>query len=182
MSGHSKWSQIKRKKAITDSKKGRLFSKLSKIIELSAKKGSDPKTNLSLKKAIEQAKSENMPIANIERAIKKGSGILEGGSVLEEVVYETYGPGGVAILILSVTDNKNRTTAEIKHILSKYEIGLAGSGSVKWLFKFMIENGEIRWQPQQTIKLSPDDDNKLLDLLSDLEGQDDVSEVFTNTE
>ena len=182
MSGHSKWSQIKRKKAVTDAKKGRLFSKLSKIIELAAKKGENPKTNLVLKTAVEQAKAENMPVANIDRAIKKGSGADMGGSQMEEIIYEAYGPGGAALLIKSITDNKNRTTAEIKHILSKYGANLSGAGSVKWLFGSVIEDGEIKWQPQQTIKLNPDDDNKLSALLSDLDDQDDISEVYINSE
>ena len=182
VSGHNKWTQIKRKKAVTDAKKGRLFSKLSKIIELAARHGSDPKTNLSLKAVLEQARSENMPVANIERAVKKGSGILEGGSVLEEVVYETYGPGGAAILILGVTDNKNRTVSEIKHILSKHGVSLSGAGSVKWLFESKTDNGEIKWLPKQTIKLSEADYKQLSDLLSDLDDQDNVTEVYTNAE
>ncbi|MBI2454079.1 MAG: YebC/PmpR family DNA-binding transcriptional regulator [Parcubacteria group bacterium] len=182
MSGHSKWSQIKRKKALTDAKKGRLFSKLSKIIELAAKKGVDPKTNLVLKKAVDQAKVENMPVANIERAIKKGSGAGADGSQMEEIIYEAYGPGGAALLIKSVTDNKNRATAEIKHILSQHGANLSGAGSVKWLFASVVEDGEIKWRPKQTIKLSLDDDDKLSALLSDLDDQDDVSDVYTNVE
>lgn len=185
MSGHSKWAQIKRKKGLTDAKKGRLFSKLSKIIGLAAKKGVDPKINLSLKAAVDQAKAENMPIANIERAIrtiKKGSGRLDNSNDLEEVLFEVYGPGGVAILILSVTNNKNRTVAEIKHLLSKHGTGLSGAGSVKWLFESKIENGEMKWLPKQTIKLSEADDSQLSDLLSDLDDQDDVMEVYTNAE
>ena len=142
MSGHSKWAQIKRKKALTDAKKGRLFSKLSKIIEVAAKNGgTDYKTNFSLKAAVEQARAVNMPAANIEKAIEKGGGDGEGPSSLEEVLYEAYGPGGVAILIIGVTDNKNRTVSEIKHILSQFGGRLAESGSVKWLFK---EKGVVR--------------------------------------
>lgn len=182
MSGHSKWSTIKRKKEITDAKRGRLFSKISKIIEIAAKKGTDPKSNISLKAAIEQARDVNMPTANIERAIKKGSGTGEGASALEEVVYEAYGPGGVAIVITAVTDSKNRTVSEIKHILSNHGASLSGAGSVKWLFEQKFENGEMKWYPKQTITLSEEDETKLSQLFSDLDEQEDISEVFTNSQ
>ncbi|MFY9493016.1 MAG: YebC/PmpR family DNA-binding transcriptional regulator [Minisyncoccia bacterium] len=181
MSGHSKWAKIKRKKGLTDAKKGQLFSKLSKIIELAAKKGSDTKTNLSLKAAVDQAKAENMPSENIERAIKKGSGQLA-GETIEEVVYEAYGPGGAALLITVVTANKNRTVAELKHVLAMNGASLSGSGSVKWLFEHKYENGEIKWLPKQTIKLNDEAESKLSALLSDLDDQEDVMEVYTNTE
>lgn len=182
MSGHSKWSTIKRKKEITDSKRGRLFSKISKIIEIAAKKGADPKSNISLKTAVEQARAVNMPTANIDRAIKKGSGTGEGASALEEVVYEAYGHGGVAIIITAVTDNKNRTVSEIKHILALHGASLSGAGSVKWMFESKFENGEIKWYPKQTIQLSEEDENKLSALFSDLDDQEDISEVFTNSQ
>jgi len=181
MSGHSKWATIKRKKEITDAKRGRLFSKISKIIEIAAKKGVDPKTNISLKAAVDQARSFNMPSANIERAIKKGSGAGDGASALEEVVYEAYGPGGVAILIAVVTDSKNRTVSEIKHILAMYDANLSGAGSVRWLFESKFENGEMKWYPKQTVKLSEEDEAKLTALFSDLDDQEDISEVFTNS-
>lgn len=182
MSGHSKWATIKRKKEITDAKKGRLFSKISKIIEVAAKKGADPKSNISLKTAVEQARAENMPAANIDRAIKKGSGSGEGASALEEVVYEAYGPGGVAIIITAVTNNKNRTVSEIKHILALHEASFSGAGSVKWMFESKFENGEIKWQPKQTIQLGEEDEAKLMALFSDLDEQEDISEVFTNSQ
>ena len=181
MSGHSKWSKIKRKKELTDAKKGQLFSKLSKIIEIAAKKGGDIKTNLSLKAAVDQAKAENMPSDNIARAIKKGLGVLE-GEVLEEVIYEAYGPGGAALLITAVTSNKNRTVSEIKHILAQHEAGLSGTGGVKWLFETKYDNGEIKWLAKQTLKLNPEDESKFLMLMSDLDDQEDVIEVYTNAE
>ena len=181
MSGHSKWSQIKRKKSLTDAKRGQIFSKLSKIIELAAKKGSDLKTNLALKAAVDQAKAVNMPVANIERAIQKGSGQLEGSNGLEEVVYEAYGSGGVALLIIGVTSNKNRTVAEVKHLLAKHGASLSGAGSVTWLFDSKYEAGEITWLAKQTIKLGAEDEKKLEDLMEDLDENEDVSEVFTNT-
>src|SRR3989344_2869999 len=118
MSGHSKWSTIKRKKEVTDAKKGQLFSKLSKLIEITAKKGADPKTNFSLKAVVDKAKASNMPVVNIEKAIKKGAGLIAGEDSLEEILYEAYGPSGVAILILTIPSNRNRTGSEVKHILS----------------------------------------------------------------
>lgn len=181
MSGHSKWSTIKRKKEITDAKRGKLFSKISKLIEVAAKKGADAKSNIALKTAIEQGRAVNMPSANIDRAIKKGSGSGEGASALEEVVYEAYGFGGVAIIIMAVTDSKNRTVSEIKHILALHDASLSGTGSVKWLFDSKFENGEIKWIPKQTIQLSEEDEAKLTALFSDLDEQEDISEVFTNS-
>ncbi len=141
MSGHSKWSQIKRKKALTDAKKGRLFSKLSKLIEIAAKQGEDIRSNFSLKAVVDQAKAVNMPATNIDKAIKKGGGSSGEASDLEEVVYEAYSPGGSAILIKGITNNRSRTVAEIKHILAKNNGRLAELGSVKWLFE---EKGVIR--------------------------------------
>ena len=158
-----------------------MFSKLSKVIEIAAKKGADPKTNISLKTAIDNARSYNMPTANIDRALKKGSGHGEGASVLEEVVYEAYGSGGVAIIITAVTDSKNRTVSEIKHILTLHGASLSGAGSVKWMFEAKFENGEMKWHPKQTIQLSEEDENKLTALFSDLDEQEDISEVFTNS-
>lgn len=134
MSGHSKWAQIKHKKAATDAKRGNLFSKLSRMITVVAKKGSDPAMNSSLRMAIEKARGFSLPQSNIERAIKKAEEKIAGEG-LEEVLYEAYGPGGSAILIEGITDNKNRTTAEIKHLLSEYDGKLAEKGTVLWLFE-----------------------------------------------
>ncbi|MCK4592069.1 YebC/PmpR family DNA-binding transcriptional regulator, partial [Candidatus Parcubacteria bacterium] len=119
MSGHSKWSKIKRQKGVADVKKGKIFSQLSKAITLTAKSGGgDASMNPALKLAIEKAKQANMPLDNIEKAIKKGTGELEGGTI-EEVLYEAYGPEGIALIVEGTTDNTNRTVAEIKHILSQ---------------------------------------------------------------
>lgn len=134
MSGHSKWSKIKRGKAITDAKRGKIFSKMARIISVAAKeKGPDPKFNPSLRMAIEKAKEANMPNDNIERAIAKVSG---GGDdiSLEEFLYEAYGPGGIAVLIEGLTDNKNRTLTEIKNILNKNNGKFVESGGVSYLF------------------------------------------------
>ncbi|MBU0964461.1 YebC/PmpR family DNA-binding transcriptional regulator, partial [Patescibacteria group bacterium] len=131
---HSKWSQIKRQKAVTDKKKGNLFTKLAKTITIATKQGGpDPDSNFKLRLAIDKARSSNMPNDNIERAIKRGSGET-GENTIEEVIYEAFGPGGSAIIIEATTDNKNRTTAEIRNILSKHQGNLGNSGSVIWMF------------------------------------------------
>ena len=134
MSGHSKWHSIKHKKAATDAKRGKAFTGLIKEITVAARLGGgDIEFNPRLRLAIDKAKSANMPKDNIERAVKKGTGELEGYN-LEEVTYEGYGPGGVAVLIEATTDNKNRTVGEIRHFFSKYGGNLGESGSVNWLF------------------------------------------------
>ena len=134
MSGHSKWSSIKHKKAATDAKRGKVFTKLIKEITVAARMGGgDPEANSRLRTAIQAAKSENMPKDNIERAVKKGTGELEGVNY-EESVYEGYGPGGAAVLIESLTDNKNRTVADIRHIFSKAGGNMGESGCVAWMF------------------------------------------------
>ena len=134
MSGHSKWSTIKRKKAAADTKRGKIFTKLIKEITIAARQGGgDPGANPRLRLAIDNAKSANMPNDNIERAIKKATGELEGVNYIE-LTYEGYGPGGIALLIESVTDNKNRTVADVRHILSKHGGSLGETGSVAWMF------------------------------------------------
>jgi len=135
MSGHSKWSTIKRKKEKTDAARGRLFTRLIKELTIAARQGGgDENANPRLRSAIMAAKAANMPAANIERAIKRGTGELPGVQY-EEVVYECYGPGGSAIYVEALTDNKNRTVAEIRHLLSKHGGSLGESGSVAWMFK-----------------------------------------------
>lgn len=133
MSGHNKWTQIKRQKGTNDAKRSKIFAKLSKAITLAAKNSGDPDGNPVLKLAIEKAKAVNMPSDNIQKAIKKGTGELDGGN-LEEVLYEAYGPEGVALIIEATTDNNNRTVSEVKHILSVHGGRLGESGSVKWMF------------------------------------------------
>jgi YebC/PmpR family DNA-binding regulatory protein len=135
MSGHSKWSSIKHKKAATDAKRGKIFTKLIKEITVAARTGGgDDSANPRLRAAILAAKSENMPKDNIERAIKKGTGELEGVSY-EESLYEGYGPGGAAVLVESLTDNKNRTVADIRSIFGKSGGSLGENGCVAWMFK-----------------------------------------------
>jgi YebC/PmpR family DNA-binding regulatory protein len=134
MSGHSKWATIKRKKGALDAKRGKVFTKWIKEITVAARNGGgDPAGNPRLRTAILGAKGVNMPADNIERAIKKGTGELE-GTTYEEVAYEGYGPGGIAILIESLTDNRNRTTGEIRHLLTKSGGRMADAGAVHWMF------------------------------------------------
>lgn len=134
MSGHSKWHSIKHKKAATDSKRGRAFTKLIKEITIAARiGGGDMEANPRLRKAISDAKALNMPADNIKRAVMKGTGELEGGQ-LDEVTYEGYGPGGVALIVQAVTDNRNRTVSEIRHVFSKNGGNMGESGSVAWMF------------------------------------------------
>lgn len=133
MSGHSKWSTIKRKKAVIDAKRGKIFTKLIKEITVAAKIGGDIDANPRLRLAVDNAKAANMPMDNIERAIKKATGELEGVTFLE-LMYEGYGPSGVAFIVECLTDNKNRTVAEVRHLFTKYGNGLGESGSVAWMF------------------------------------------------
>lgn len=136
MSGHSKWATIKRKKGATDAARGRLFTRLIKEITIAARNGSDPAGNPRLRLAVETARKNSMPMDNIKRAIQRGAGELE-GSALEEIMYEGYGPGGIAVLIETVTDNRNRTVAEMRHLLSRNGGSMAEAGAVSWNFNRM---------------------------------------------
>ena len=134
MSGHSKWSTIKRKKAVIDAARGKIFTRIAKELTIAARVGGGDETaNPRLRTAMASARAANMPMANIERAIKKGTGELEGVTI-EELVYEGYGPGGVALMMEVATDNKNRTVSEIRHLLSKHGGNLANAGAVAWMF------------------------------------------------
>lgn len=166
MSGHSKWSQIKHKKALTDKKKGQIFSKLSRLITLAAKKGTDPKSNPSLSQAIDNAKNVNMPNDNIERAIKKVSD--KNQAQLEELSIEALGPGGVALKIKAITDNRNRTMAEIKKILMDHNSKLVQPGSLTWMFNQSITLPDPAMQEQV---------NRIFEALDD---QDEVEDVISN--
>ena len=136
MSGHSKWSSIKHKKGAADAKRGNLFSKLSRAIIVAAREGGpDPAANLALQNAIEKARSYSMPKDNIERAIARGSGADSDASAFETVVYEGYGPSGVALIVEALTDNRNRTAADVRHVFTKYDGNLGTSGAVAWLFE-----------------------------------------------
>jgi len=134
MSGHSKWSTIKRKKAATDAKRGQLFTRLAREIQLAARNGGDANMNFGLRLTIDRAKAANMPKDNIERAIKRGTGELKGDELLE-VLYEAYGPHGVALLISVVTDNRNRSIAHVRRVLNRLGGNMAEPGAVAWQFK-----------------------------------------------
>lgn len=138
MSGHSKWSTIKRKKGAADAKRGAIFTRLAREIAVAAREGgSDPDSNFRLRLAIDKARADNMPKDNIQRAVKRGSGEDKDGAAYEEVMYEGYGPKGVALMIETVTDNRNRSVAEIRHALSKSGGSLAEVGAVSWQFERM---------------------------------------------
>jgi len=178
MSGHSKWATIKHKKAATDARRGKMFTKVLREITVAAKiGGGDVKANPRLRSAVLEARSNSVPNDNIDRAIKKGTGELE-GEAYEEVLYEGYGPGGIAVLVEGLTDNKNRTAPEIRHLFTKYGGSLGASGCVAWMFNrrgyFAIDRGAM-------------DEEKLMDLALEL-GVDDVAtegdhhEIYTAPE
>lgn len=136
MSGHSKWSSIKHKKGAADAKRGKLFSKLARAIIVAAREGGpDPAANLALQNAIEKARSYSMPKENIERAIARGSGAGAETDAFEQITYEGYGPNGVAIIVEALTDNRNRTASEVRHVFAKHDGNLGTSGAVGWLFE-----------------------------------------------
>jgi YebC/PmpR family DNA-binding regulatory protein len=177
MSGHNKWSQIKNKKGVTDAKRSKLFSMLVRMITMEAKRAGGNKEAPSLKAAIVRAKEANMPLDNIERAVQKGFG--GGAENFEEVTYEAYGPAGVALLITGVTDNKNRTTPEIKHILSEHGGSLGTQGSTAWAF---TKDEEGNFIPQALIPLSEDDQEKLISLVEEIEEHEDIKNIYHNAD
>ena len=174
MSGHNKWSKIKHKKASTDAQKSKVFGKISQLIYLESKKCGGDRESPSLRAVIESAKAVNMPQQNIDRAINKGIGV--GAGSLENIVYEGYGPGGCAILVDTLTDNRNRTAAEIRHIFSKYSYSVAAPGAASWNF----ERGSDSVKVKTFIKLSSKDNKTLEDFVSALKDHSDVQEVYTN--
>lgn len=176
MSGHNKWSQIKRQKGKTDAQKSKVFGKLAKLITEEAKKANGNLNASPLKTAVERARAENMPNDNIDRAIKKAAS--DKSIALETIVYESYGPGGVGLIIEALTSNRNKAAQEIKFILMKHGATLAGIGSVTWAF--LKQSGV--WSPTTTIPLSEEDLEKLSLLTEELEENEEVQEVFTNAE
>ncbi len=174
MSGHNKWSKIKHKKAATDAEKSKVFSKVIRLITVEAKKCGGDKHSPQLKTAIEKAKSVNMPNSNIERAISKGIGI--GGGEMFETVYEGYGPGGSALIISALTDNKNRTVAEVKHILTKNNCSISNPGSASFMF---TKTGNT-WKANNLIELKDEDVETLKKMMEQMEDLEDIQEVFTN--
>jgi len=178
MSGHSKWATIRRKKGALDAKRGKIFTRLIREITIAARQsGGDPDGNPRLRLAIDNAKAANMPADNIERAIKKATGELE-GSQISELIYEGYGPGGVAILVEVATDNKNRTVAEIRHIFSRGNGNMGETGSVAWMFE---RKGVI------TVKRVGKPEDEMMEIIldagaDDLSTEEDFFEVTTTLE
>lgn len=178
MSGHSKWSTIKRKKGATDAKRGQVFTRLSKEISVAARAGGDAETNFRLRLAVEKASAANMPKDNIQRAIKRGTGEDKDGTILEQVTYEGYAQHGVALMIETVTDNRNRAVAELRHILTRSGGNLGESGSVAWQF----ENVAYFAFP-----VSNRSEEELFDIVvdagaEDLTYSDEIVEVFASVE
>ena len=176
MAGHNKWSKIKHKKAATDAQKSKIFSKHASLIAMEARNAGGDRQSPNLLAAIERAKKDSMPKDNIERAISKGSGA--DAAALEEILYEGYGPGGVALLIKAVTDNKNRTAPEIKAIFSKAGYQLGTPGSAAWAFT-KTQDG---YTPITHVALADNDGEKLATLIEALEEQDDVQDVYTTAD
>ena len=177
MAGHSKWAQIKRQKAVTDAARSRVFSRFAREIALESKKASGNLSSPGLAAVITRAKAANMPKDNIDRAVAKGASKDSGE--LEQVAYEFYGPGGIAVIAVAVTDSKNRTTQEIKHLLSKngYELGVPGSAS--WAF---TKSPDGRYDANTKMPIAGDDETRLAEILTVIDDQEDVQEVFSNAE
>ena len=206
MSGHSKWSTIKHKKAQKDARRGKIFTKLIKEITVSARMGGgDINANPRLRTAVLTARQNSMPSDNIERAIKKGTGELE-GVTYEEITYEAYGPGGVAMLVQSLTDNRNRTVADLRSMIAKHGGNLAEANAVAWMFqkrglltieragidedkvmevalegaKIAVASAEVTMLPQSTVPLTGKHAEQMVKLLEALEDHDDVQSVSSN--
>ncbi len=176
MSGHNKFSKIKHQKAANDGKKSKIFGKLVRFITVEAKKAGGNLKSPGLALAIEKAKKENMPNDTIDRAVKKAT--TDNSAQMENITYESYGPGGIAILIESLTDNRNKAAQEIKAILARHGSELAAPGSASWAFT----KGPEGIVPNMTMPLEDADIEKLQALVEDLEENDEVQDVFTNAE
>ena len=176
MSGHNKWSQIKEKKGKTDAQKSKVFSKMVKLITMEVKKSKGVLTSPGVVAAIDRARKENVPNDTIDRAVKKAS--TDNSAEMENITYETYGPGGVAIMIHVLTDNRNKAAQEIKFILSRNGAELASPGSASWAFTKTHDG----WQANSTMPLEDADIEKLEKLVEELEANDDVQDVYTNAE
>ncbi len=176
MSGHNKFSKIKHQKAKNDGQKSKIFGKLVRYISVEAKKSGGNLKSPGLALAIEKAKKENMPNDTIDRAIKKAT--IDNSATMDNIIYESYGPGGVAILIDVLTDNRNKAAAEVKHILSNHGSELASVGSATWAFTKTHEG----WTANTTMPLEDEDITKLSALVEELEENDEVQNVHTNAE
>jgi YebC/PmpR family DNA-binding regulatory protein len=172
MSGHSKWAQIKRQKALVDAKRGKAFTKLARAISIAARRGSDPKLNTALQQAIDRALAANMPKDNIERAVRRGSGE---DKALEFVLLEAYGPGGVGMIIEAQTDSRNRTVAELRHLLAAHSGSLGTAGSVMWQFDKEGHN----FKAKQLVAVDDAAKTQLQQLIAELEERDDILKITT---
>lgn len=175
MAGHNKWTQIKRQKGKTDAQKSKVFTKFARLITVEAKKANGNVNSSSLRAVIDRARAVNMPNDSIDRAVKKAT---EQGEVMESITYESYGPGGSAMVIEALTSNRNKAAQEVKFILSKHNCELAAMGSATWAFEKTHEG----WNPKTTVELSDEDIQTLDALVTELEDNDEVQGVFTNVE
>ncbi|MDD5340919.1 MAG: YebC/PmpR family DNA-binding transcriptional regulator [Patescibacteria group bacterium] len=182
MSGHSKWATTKRQKAVTDSKRANVFTKLGRAITVAAReKGGNPDSNFTLRLAIDRARAANMPKENIERAVKRGTGEIKEGAEIEELIYEGFGPGGTAIIIKCLSDNKNRTASDIKHVLNAHGGQLAGKNAVAWQFEL---KGVIRIANEKIVDKNLDElELQLIDLgAQEMAKEEDSLVVYTKME
>ena len=175
MSGHNKWSKVKNKKAVTDAKKSKIYTKMAKVIAVEIKKANGDKNAAGVQTAVKKAREYNVPNENIERALKKNDNATQ----MESILYEAYGPGGVAIIIEALTDNRNKAAGEVKHILTGNGSALAAPGSASWAF---TKSAEEDYVPNMTVPISDEDGTKLEKLIDELEDNDEVQEVWTNAE
>jgi len=174
MSGHNKWSKIKNKKAVTDARKSKIYTKMAKLISVEIKKANGDIKAANVQAIVKKARENNVPNENIERSLKK----VDNGAQMEAITYEAYGPGGVALIIEALTDNKNKAAGEVKHILAENGSSLAASGSASWAFT----KGPEGWIPNMMTEISDEDGEKLDKIIEELEDSDEVQEVFTNAE
>ena len=174
MGGHNKWSQIKRQKAVTDAHKSKVWGKLGRRISVESKAAKGDLAAPGLRAIIETAKKENMPKDAIDRAVAKGGAVDT--AALEAITYEAYGPGGSAIMISTLTDSRNRTAQEIKHLLSELGLAIASPGSAAWAFT----KTHTGYEPHTTVTLDEADTTRLMEILEAIDAHDDVEEVFTN--
>ncbi|MBP7741008.1 YebC/PmpR family DNA-binding transcriptional regulator [Candidatus Woesebacteria bacterium] len=182
MSGHSKWNNIKNKKGAADDKRGKVFSSISKLIRIAVREGKsgDPKFNPTLRVALEKARAANMPKVNVERAIERGLGKTASGTSIHEIAYEGFGAGGVAVIVVAMTDNPNRTAAEVKYAFSRNEGSLGSPGSAMYMFKRTSDGGYECTMPMQI-----DDNqtiNSLRNMVEKLRESEDIEDIYMATE
>lgn len=176
MSGHNKWSKVKRKKGVLDGKRSQIFSKHARLISAEVKRSGGDTNSATVRAAVERAKADSMPSDNIERALQKGAG--GDGATMTDVVFEAFGPGGVPILITGLTDNNNRTSQEVRHIFVEHGLTLGTPGSASWAFTKL--GG--KYTPQSPLTLTDEDGEKLASLIEDLEEHDDIQDIFTGAD